>query len=204
MHNPVEGRIGSKLNMGTVYERPVLVDAYRQGLKGSAFDVGAHIGNHALWYSQVCGLKVYAWEPYEESRLQLIANVGLNDADITVYEWGAGDRDTVGRFTPGMWLEFDPTRNGAAMKLDRGEVEVHRIDDHLDVDDLALVKIDIEGMEPQALAGMVQHLKMARPVVYTEVHTAEAWEAQREILRPLGYRNEKVIQNNSRVVRWKV
>ena len=75
MHNPGEGRVGSKLTMGTAYELMLLEDAYTLGLTGSAFDVGAHIGNHTLYFAAVCGFKVYAWEPHDGSLKQLHANL---------------------------------------------------------------------------------------------------------------------------------
>ena len=204
MNNPGEGRVGFHYNKGAVYERQLLVDIYQQNLTGAAFDIGAHIGNHALWFSVVCGLRTYAWEPHDASRAQLLANIALNRAPIEVYDWGAADRSTTARFTPGFWLEFDPAREGAAMEMDHGEVKVHRIDDMLDVPDLALVKIDIEGMEAHALRGLVRHLRRSHPLVYCEAHTDDDIRAQGAVVEPLGYRLTRTIHMGSRVVRWSV
>jgi FkbM family methyltransferase len=203
--NPGPGRVGSKLEHGEPYERKLLQDIHGRGLSGSAFDVGAHIGNHALYLAAVCGFRVHAWEPHEASRLQLEANLALNpDLDITVHPWAAGDADTTGRFTSGMWLEFDPTRDGDALKLGRGDVPVHRIDDHLDVDDLVVVKVDVEGMEPDALAGMAGHLARCRPVVYSETHTRTSGRRTATVLGPLGYRPTATIRMGSPMTVWEV
>lgn len=203
INNPGEGRVGSKLSMGTAYELMLLEDVYALRREGSVFDVGAHIGNHTLYFAAVCGLKVWAWEPHAESLAQLYDNLSLNPGlDVDVFEWAAGDRDTRGRLTPGMWIEFDPTRNGSKMKLDRGHVPVHRIDDHLAVDDLAVVKVDVEGMEPMVLAGMTSHIERCRPVIYCETHTATAQRAIREVLEPFGYRMGKVLHMGSPQHRW--
>lgn len=188
--------------MGTAYELMLLEDVYHQGLTGSAFDVGAHIGNHTLFLAAVCGFKVYAWEPHEGSLKQLYANLALNDVEVDVFEWAAGNRDTRGRLSKGMWMEFDPTREGATMKLERGEIPVHRIDDRLTVTDLAVVKIDVEGMEPDVLEGMTAHLAACRPVVYCETHTRLAQERIRRVLEPLGYRLGKVLRMGSPQHRW--
>ena len=203
MWNPGSGRIGLHYNKREVYERQLLVDVKQRSLTGSAFDVGAHIGNHAIWFAKVCGLTVHAFEPHRGSLDQLYANLALNDMEMAVYEWAAGDRHTTGRFTPGMWVAFDPDRDGAEMDLDRGDIDVHPIDDMVDVPDLAVVKVDIEGTEADALRGMTRHLKRSHPVVYTEAHTQEDWDAQAEVLEPLGYRMEKVIQMGSRSLRWR-
>src|SRR5690606_28744186 len=74
INNPGEGRVASKLNNGEPYERKLLVDCYQQKPNGTVFDVGAHIGNHTLYFAAICGLKVHAWEPFDDSRKQLEDN----------------------------------------------------------------------------------------------------------------------------------
>lgn len=203
--NPGEGRIGSKISMGTPYEKDLLVDVLNRGHKGTAFDVGAHIGNHSLWFAGICGLKVIAWEPYEESRDQLTANLALNPSlDITVLDWAAGDQITTGRFTSGMWLEFDPTREGDKLHIDRGTIPVYPIDHMVDISNVSVVKIDVEGMEPHVLRGMRRHLRDYQPTVYAETHSEEAHDAVEEILGPLRYEMTRPIQMGSLMERWEV
>jgi FkbM family methyltransferase len=202
--NPGAGRVGSKLALGEPYERKLLVDAHQQGLSGTAFDVGAHIGNHSLYLAAICGLTVHAWEPHDESRAQLEANLVLNpELDVTVHSWAAGDRSTRGRFTSGMWLEFDPTREGDKLTIDRGGVPVERIDDQLDVDDLVLMKIDVEGMEADVIAGAIGHIDRCRPVIYSETHTEASHDSVARLLEPLGYRMDRAIHMGSVMERWR-
>lgn len=204
INNPGAGRVGSKLVNGEPYERKLLVDAYQLGLSGTAFDIGAHIGNHALYLAAICGFAVHAWEPFAESRAQLEANVALNPGiDVTVHGWAAGASDDRGRFTKGMWLEFDPTRDGDKLTLDRGGVPVHRIDDHLDVDDLAVIKVDVEGMEAPALEGALGHIERCRPVIYSETHTRTSHRTVAALLEPLGYVMDKAIRMGSTMERWR-
>ena len=201
--NPGPGRVGSKLAHGEPYERKLLQDIYQRHLSGTAFDVGAHIGNHSLYLAAVCGLKVHAWEPYDASREMLEANLALNpDLDVTVHEWAAGAEDTRGRFTRGMWLEFDPTRDGDSLKLDRGGVPVHRIDDHVAVDDLAVIKVDVEGMEAAVLQGAVGHIERCTPIIYSETHTPESHASVAAVLEPFGYRMTKAIRMGSVMEKW--
>lgn len=196
------GRVGAWLAKGAPYEHKLLYQIRDRHPTGSAFDVGAHVGNHTLFLAAL-GLKVWAWEPYGPTRDLLRANVLLNPhLDITVVPWAAGDRDTVGRFTKGMWLEFDPAREGATMKVDRGDIPVHPIDSRLNVDDLAVVKIDVEGMEPHVLRGMRDHLLRNLPVVYCETHDDAAESEQRAVLEPLGYSLAETIKMGSPVTRW--
>lgn len=201
--NPGPGRVGSKLANGEPYEKKLLQEIQHLGLSGTAFDVGAHIGNHSLWLAGICGLTVHAWEPFDASRVQLEHNLTLNpELPVTVHDWAAGASDTRGRFTSGMWIEFDPTRAGATMALDRGDVEVHRIDDRIDVDDLAVMKVDVEGMEADVLAGAVRHIERCRPVIYCEAHNRTASQKVADVIVPLGYRADKVIRMGSPMERW--
>lgn len=203
--NPGPGRVGSKLANGEPYEKKLLQEIARQGFVGTAFDIGAHIGNHSLYLAAVCGLRVHAWEPFADSRAQLEQNLTLNPhLQVEVHSWAAGDRDTRGRFTSGMWLEFDPTRDGAAMKVDRGDIPVHRIDDHVQVDDLAVVKVDVEGMEAAALSGAIRNIERCRPVIYAEAHTASDHDSVADVLEPLGYVMTHTVRMGSPMDRWAV
>lgn len=197
------GRVGSKLAQGIPYEHKLLGDVFERGLSGTAFDVGSHVGNHALYLGAVCGLKVHAWEPHAPTLRRLEGNVALNpELDITVHSWGAGEADAVGKFTSGRWIEFDPSRDGATIHLDRGDVPVHAIDDRLDVEDLVVVKIDVEGMEAPALAGMRRHLTRSGPVVYAETHRKTDDEKIGAVLEPLGYERSGRIEMGSVMVVW--
>lgn len=201
--NPGEGRIGSKLSLGEPYEKKLLEEIRARNLSGTAFDVGAHCGNHSLWFAAICGLKVHAWEPHKGSRAELEANLELNPTlDVTVHSWAAGAEDTHGRFTAGMWLEFDPTRGGDKLTLNRGSVPVKRIDDHLNVDDLALIKVDVEGMEHDVLAGAVDHIERCKPLIYCEAHNRTASRKVAAVLEPLGYEATGVVRMGSPMERW--
>jgi FkbM family methyltransferase len=201
--NPGAGRVGSKLANGEPYERKLLHEIRRRDLTGTAFDVGAHIGNHTLWLAAVCGLTVHAWEPFAESREQLEANLALNPGlDVTVYSWAAGRESSRARFTTGMWLEFDPTRAGDRLTVDRGHVPVERIDEHLDIDDLAVIKVDVEGMEADVLAGALGHIERCQPLIYCEAHNRTASRKVASVIEPLGYRATGVIRMGSPMERW--
>jgi FkbM family methyltransferase len=197
------GRVGSKVARGEPYERKLLVDIHQHKLSGTAFDVGAHVGNHTLYLAAICGLSVHAWEPHDQSRAMLEANLVLNPGlDITVHAWAAGARVARGQLTPGRWVEFDPSRDGAALKLDRGHVSVRPIDAYLDVSDLAVVKVDVEGMEADAIEGAIGHIERCRPLIYSETHTPESHDSVAQILEPLGYRMTRAIHMGSTMERW--
>jgi FkbM family methyltransferase len=193
IHNP-GGRIGSKLVNGEPYERQLLCDVRALGLSGTAFDIGANVGNHTLWFAIACGLRVQAWEPCDTTRKILRSNIALNaPLGVRVHAWAAGAETGRGRLNSSMTI-----------KLDRGKTPVYAIDDKVVVDDLAVVKVDVEGMEHLALAGMVDHLERCKPVVYAECHSDKAHKQVAGVLEPLGYGVDKQIQMGSLMERWRV
>lgn len=198
------GRIGSKVEHGEPYERKLLVDIKQLGLTGTAFDVGAHVGNHSLFLAAVCGLKVHAWECHPVSAERFLDNLELNPSlDITLHTWAAGDRQGSAHLTPGRWVVIDPTRGDTGQIAPGGPITVDRIDDRLNVDDLAVVKVDVEGTEHDVLAGMVGHLERCRPVVYAETHSKRASLRVGAVLAPLGYVMDRGIHMGSTMERWR-
>lgn len=192
LNDPGDEHVAAKVRIGEPYERKLLQDVRNLGLSGTVFDVGAHVGNHAVWFGVVCGLKVCAWEPDAGRRRALRANLKLNSVRARVFAWAAGAETGRGRMNDAMEI-----------KLNRGNLPVCAIDDKIVVDDLAVVKVDVEGMEHLVLAGMVDHLDRCSPVVYTECHSDEAHVKVAKILEPLGYTMDKRIVMGSTMERWR-
>lgn len=175
------GIIGRCLVQGLPYECKVLERIYREGLTGLALDVGASVGNHSLWFAAVCGLKVVAVEPIDFKRL--IENVELNpELDIEVWTCGLGDRNYVGEVAgaPAHVIGDSFPSDG---------VRIHRLDD-LDLDEpISLLKVDIEGMEPEMLAGGLDTITRDRPLIFAEAITPAAHDRVAAVLEPIGYKH---------------
>lgn len=202
IHDP-GGRVGSKVRHGEPYERKLLTDIRQHRLTGTAFDIGAHVGNHTLYLAAICGLKVHAWECHAPTVARLRENVALNpDIDVTVHEWAAGREAGFGHLTGDRWVEFDPTRTDSGAVAAGGDIKIAPIDDELRVDDLAVVKVDVEGTEADVLAGMIRHLARCTPLVYAETHTIDAHQATADVLEPLGYEMTRAIHMGSTMERW--
>lgn len=194
------GRVARHLRRGEPYELPLLEEIRRRRPRGAALDVGAHVGNHALYLAIVCGLEVHAWEADPVRVRQLRENLELNAERfrvlpdrVVVYPYAAGAEDGRGRWREGRYNQ---------LVLGEGPLEVRRPDDH-PVRDLSLVKIDVEGHEPEVLRGLEEHLRRWRPLVYAEAHDGEAHDRQAEVLEPLGYRmTERSRPANAPMERW--
>lgn len=177
------GIIGKCLVEGNPYERKVLEQIYREDLAGGlAVDVGASVGNHALWLAAICGMRVIACEPLDFARLQ--ENVTLNpELDIEVWPYGLGDRLYTGAVTGAPAHVIGET-------FPADGVRIRRLDD-AGLDRVSLLKIDVEGMEPDVLRGGMETIQRDLPLIYAEAIDQEASDRLAEILIPLGYRHTK-------------
>jgi FkbM family methyltransferase len=167
------------------YEKDLLEDVFGRHPQGLAIDVGAHIGNHTAWLSGVCGLNVLAFEPNPDTRAQLERNVKLNGLQNKVRVIGAAAGAAPARAR----LEILKDGNSGMVRAitdAAGDLDVVTIDS-LDLHDVALIKIDVEGAEVAILQGAVETLKRCRPLLYVEAEGAERKEAVERFLEPLGY-----------------
>lgn len=166
------------------YERDLLDDAtsrYSPEM-GIVLDVGAHIGNHTLFFAKVLGAKVIAFEPYPETFTQLKANLRSNYISETVLPWqaAAGNRDAW------IYMNLDTPNNTGMAKVDlNGSVEARmvRLDDVVK-QKVGLIKIDVEGGEMDVLRGAGRILSIDRPILYVE--TAQFAEVA-AVLAQYGY-----------------
>ncbi|QBI53408.1 FkbM family methyltransferase [Streptomonospora litoralis] len=191
------GRIGRQLAAGKPYEHRLLAGIRKRRLAGSALDIGAHVGNHSLYLAIVCELRVHAFEAHPARVRALRTNLGLNDLGddrVRIYPMAAGAGSAEAH-----WREDEQRMT---LEVGRGNVEVRAVDELLDLDDLVLVKLDVEGMEPAALVGMRRHLARCHPLVVTETHTRAAHDAQAAVLEPLGYEMGKPVKMGSRMEVW--
>ncbi len=167
------------------YEVRVLSRLLRPG--DTAVDVGANVGFYTLLFARLVGPtgSVYAFEPMDGDGLQ--ANVDLNGYhQVTVQRVAVGAAPglvSIGRppeaegASSGMW------RRGA--DVDAREVEQIALDDYLGVRHVRLVKIDVEGMEPDVLAGLSRTLAEGRvDALVAEMHEHLLDDPQR-VLDPL-------------------
>lgn len=165
------------------YERDLLDDIKARVKGGLAVDVGAHIGNHTVWMAAACGLQVVAVEPNPAARAQLERNVALNDlgGQVRVIAAAAGPKRGRARNHDG-----NPGNSGMSRALDdpAGDVPVITIDS-LNLVDVSVMKIDVEGAELGILRGARKTLRRCHPVLYVEA--VDTLPEVEQFLRPLGY-----------------
>lgn len=171
--------INFKLNLGDSLQRDIYFNSYDRKdigkvlelipLNGVCLDLGANIGFYALNFAKQVGGngKVHAFEPDPRLVEQLKSNVMLNDFGkaINVHQMAVTNKD--GEVT---FVRSTPACSGWGYVMERGgtterqRLQVHTIslDNFLQahsINEVDLMKIDIEGSELSVLHGAITSLK---------------------------------------------
>ncbi|WP_134727029.1 FkbM family methyltransferase [Paracoccus luteus] len=166
--------VQNAIREGRFYELPEL-----RTLKGlvapgaTIVDIGANVGNHALFFARrMRAARVIVFEPNPLAAAPLMANVLLNGLAGVVCLDHLGVALGAGASTGFGMRRHD--RNLGATRLRPGEgcIPVCRGDDLLTGETPALIKIDVEGMEMEVLAGLSATIARARPLMMVEVDDA--------------------------------
>ena len=155
-------------------------------------DIGANIGNHAVYFASVMGAaKVLAFEPQKHCHATLTQNIALNglQARIEAHNCLIGAKTGNGALA-----RFNARNLGGtafAAKAD-GDVALFALDDVVDSADLSrldLIKIDVEGMQLEVLSGAEAVLDQRRPAIWVELLPREnSFDPVRTHLERFGYK----------------
>lgn len=183
---------------GGWYEEAFLEHIRRQGRPGVYVDAGAHLGTHTAWFAVLCpSTHVYAIEPVTHFADQLDRLVEANALTYHVTVHRVGVSDQPGTATNHLSAEHQTGFDPAGKPMARDETFPVTTLDDLIHEPVAVIKIDVEGMEGHVLRGATRILSTYRPTVY-----AEAWKRDQlrdiiRLLRPLGYRPTGRVFNSS-------
>jgi FkbM family methyltransferase len=194
LYQPNDSYIGRSFDLyGEFSEGEVAL--FRELLKpgDTAVDVGASIGAHTVPLARLVGSagRVAALEPQRLAYYCLCANVALNNLHHVVCHHAAAGAAAgtlvVPAFDPDAELNFGGLSLFALPAGVPGqEVPVRPIDDLL-LPACHLLKIDVEGMERQVLAGAAQTIRRHRPFLYVEDDRPDLSAELRADLDALGY-----------------
>ena len=160
-------------------------------------EIGANIGAHTVPMARRVGPAghLLAFEVQPVIFQYLCANIVLNGLlNVVTHDFGCGTREETLHLPP-IDYERDRKANFGAVSLQREAqhgglpVRVRPLDDVLRHRKVDLIKLDVEGMEGEVIAGAVETIARDRPLMYVENdRAADVREALIREIRALGYR----------------
>jgi FkbM family methyltransferase len=166
--------------LGHAYEELEPID------EGICIDVGASFGWYSIRWARQVGNRgrILAIEPQPKHVRSLVKNVALNQlSNVVVRPCAVGSQEGVLDLTiPRFGLShYDASavyhNDGPTIQVPMWSID--GLCDELGLVGVRLVKIDVEGFEPQVIRGMARVLKRDRPRVVFEAMTATALAACR-------------------------
>jgi FkbM family methyltransferase len=169
------------------------VDIFRQLVQPGAtiLEIGANLGTHTVFLAKAAGPggTLHAFEPQRIIFQILCANVALN-ALTNVHAHHAAVGREAGMITvPRVDYAAGGNFGGISMEnWKEGESVPLLAVDSLGLTRCDLIKIDVEGMEGEVIAGAVRTIRQFRPLLYVENDREEKSAALIQQIMDLDYR----------------
>lgn len=200
--------------------KKILKKFYFPGASIEIIDAGANIGVYSLALSEIEGfsVRIYAIEAQRLIFQMLNANVALNSLEnVWTYHkvLSDSDGDVVSIECPDLnfpanfgGFEISQTVRNSDYDGDKffGAENVETMTlDSLNLNNCALIKLDVEGMENDALKGSSNLIKRTRPILFFERNKTD-YDQVKTFLRTHGYSIWELPQNNTLALRneWDV
>ncbi len=158
----------------------------------TVLDVGANLGIYSLVTKAVNpAARLYGFEPVAHICRKFEENVALNGFDVRCVHAAASN---VGGEADIHYVEGGLTTaslRATRARTERERIETVRLDTFLRrecVSSVDLMKIDVEGFEPEVLEGMGDLLRATRPTILVEILSAEAGRRIEELVDGCDYR----------------
>ena len=188
---------------GQFYENDLLYHLAVKGPRGGlVIDVGANIGNHAVFFGKFLAQHTVCIEPSRRLGPILRRNLAANGvANYSVLQYAVGDSAGFGQLV----IPQDAQDNCGVARLVVAEEAVRRcgtddpvavrtldsvladLDKELGLMPLQLIKIDVEGMQLDVLRGARRVLMDRRPQLVVEAATDDEKAAIDRFLAEFGY-----------------
>ena len=186
------GNVLTQLKKGRFYEEKLLSYISRLDLEGVYIDVGANIGNHALFFDMCTkAKKVYAFEAHPEIYRYLAKNIKANKSAAMAYHQAVGE--TAGKCHI---VEVASDIIGGASTAKGGDIDMVPLDSAIK-ERVSLVKIDVEGGEIGVIKGMSRILSEDKPELIIEAADKPFLKEITTALDPYGYYPIEVFNNTA-------
>jgi FkbM family methyltransferase len=172
------------------YEEAMLKDIKERLNPGSfIIDVGANVGNHTVYFAKICNAsKVYSFEPQKDVFKILEKNVWLNGItnQVELFDYALGDKESLGS------LKKVDNNNLGMTKVYydlEGTIKIRVLDEILfgAIENLDLIKIDVEDMGFQVIRGARRLINQFKPLIYIEANSNNEFNKVKEFLERFNY-----------------
>ncbi|MBT4161321.1 MAG: FkbM family methyltransferase [Gammaproteobacteria bacterium] len=154
-------------------------------------EIGANIGAHTIMLAQKVASagRVIAFEPQRIVYQTLCGNLALNSLlNVEAYQFAIGSKSGTLKVPP---LDYSQKNNFGGLSLGEslvGEAVELRTLDSFNLSRCDFLKIDIEGMEEDALRGGADTIRRLRPMMYVENDRKEKSQQLGSFIQSLGYK----------------
>ena len=207
--------IGNTLNNNEIWElevRNLLITSLDKNFNGCIVDIGANIGTHTVQLSlQYNHAKVYAFEPQKHHFYCLEKNINDNNiSNCSLFRCGLSDGSNEYAYHSKYDLKKKDNYGGKGLfqisdNNDQrfGEIDIHnkcilkKLDDY-NLENVGLIKVDVEGHELSILKGSMQTIKNNLPIIFIEIwnipehYNRYVNSDSFKILFELGYKLKKI------------
>ena len=184
------------------YEGKLLQQIRKRAPKhGVYIDVGANQGNHSVFFANFCDctklISIEAvWEVYDVMVRNVVAN-NRKDVPFEACNWAISNKsqELAEYDTPfyknigGTEMRIRPRNHQDTMPAKpNNSVLTIKLDDLIPVtDDVAVLKMDIEGGEAKAIVGGADMIMRCKPLLIAEARTAENLKELDELMKMFQY-----------------
>ena len=183
---------------GSWYEAEFLEHIRTVGREGVYVDIGAHMATATTYFAVLCpSTHVHAIEPVTRFADQVDRVIAANNLGDKVTLHRVGVSDEPGTATNHLAAEHQQGFHeaGAAQAVDE-TFDVTTLDD-LITDPVAVLKIDVEGMESRVLKGADRILRNDKPTIYLEAFNRGSLRDLQAVLDPYGYKPTGAVFNST-------
>lgn len=189
IEDPTE-HIQAFLSQGMLYESNMLKYIENKYVGGVFVDIGACMGTHSLPFSKTAD-RVIAFEPYFPNYKLLFLNIFINQIEnIQPYNIALGNTQGIKSiYAQGnSFVNGNPTfvKNPKKDLVHPYHVPMLRLDD-FNLQDITLIKIDVENYNEEVLRGMEQTLKRTHPDILIECGSKDSFETTEKVLKEMSY-----------------
>jgi FkbM family methyltransferase len=154
-------------------------------------EIGANIGAHSVDIARACAPGAfYAFEPQPRIFQILCANLALNDIN-NAFAYAEGCGEAEGEAVVPV-VDYTSQGNFGGLSLQPVGEQGHKVRvrtlDSLDLQACGLLKVDVEGFEPQVLRGARRTVERCRPAIYIENDRSAQQQEVISLVAEMGYR----------------